>query len=71
MGGGGGISHWATKFFAPIKGGVSRSKLVIRPDFQRKTKGQHLKGKIVSEIFTLFHNFSHFFIIIPLQNNGF
>ena len=32
---------------------------------QRKTKGQQLKGKIVSEFFTLFHNFSHFFIIFP------
>ena len=28
--------------------------------FQRKTKGQQLKDKIVSEFFTLFHNFSHF-----------
>ena len=27
---------------------------------QRKTKGQQPKGKIVSEFFTLFHNFSHF-----------
>ena len=33
--------------------------------FQRKTKGQQLKGKIVSEFFTLFHNFWHFFIIFP------
>ena len=32
---------------------------------QRKTKGQQLKGKIVSEFFTLFHNFWHFFIIFP------
>ena len=33
---------------------------------QRKTKGQQLKGKIVSEFFTLFHTFSHFFrIFLP------
>ena len=35
----------------------------VRFQNQRKTKGQQLKGKIVSEFFTLFHNFSHFFII--------
>ena len=33
--------------------------------FQRKTKGQQLKGKIVSEFFTLFHKFSHIFRIFP------
>ena len=32
---------------------------------ESKTKGQQLKGKIVSEIFTHFHNFSHFFIVFP------
>ena len=34
-------------------------------NFQRKTKGQQLKGKIVSECFTLFHQISHLFIIFP------
>ena len=34
------------------------------PFAQRKTKGQQLKGKIVSEFFALFHNFSHIFIIL-------
>ena len=38
---------------------------VASRSFQRKTKGQQLKGKIVSELFTLFHNFSHFFILFP------
>ena len=34
----------------------------ISPNFvQRKTKGQQLKGKIVSALFTLVHTFSHFF----------
>ena len=42
-----------------------RSRLKFSIPNQRKTKGQQLKGKIVSEIFTLFHNFSHFFIIFP------
>ena len=42
---------------------------------QRKSKGQQLKGKIVSEFFTLFHTFSHFFQIFsprafPRQNKG-
>ena len=32
---------------------------------QRKTKGQQLKGKIVSEFFTLFRTCWHFFIIFP------
>ena len=47
----------------------------LADSIQRKTKGQQLKGKIVSEVFTLFHNFSHFFINfppgLPLQNKGF
>ena len=41
---------------------------------QRKTKGQQLKGKIVSEFshfFTIFHTFSEFFPQdFPLQNKG-
>ena len=44
--------------------------------FQRKTKGQQLKGKIVSEFFTFFHElfrtFSEFFPQdFPLQKKGF
>ena len=41
---------------------------------QRKTKGQELKGKIVSELFRNFHtsHFSEFFPQdLPLQNKGF
>ena len=45
----------------PFFGLVCRGHSLI----QGKTKGQQLKGKIVSEFFTLFHNFSHFFIIFP------
>ena len=37
--------------------------------FQRKTKGQQLKGKIVSEFFTLFHNFSP--RTFPFKTKGF
>ena len=36
---------------------------------QRKTKGQPLKGKSVSEFFTLFHKFSHFSQIFTLFHN--
>ena len=47
--------------------------------YQRKTKGQQLKGKIVSEIFTLFHTFSHFLALFhnfspgtfPFKTKGF
>ena len=43
---------------------------------QRKSQGQQLKGKIVSEMFTLFHNLSHIFRIFPSglspqKNKGF
>ena len=42
--------------------------------FHRKMKGRQLKGKIVPEIFTLFHNFhtfSDFFPqVFPLLNKG-
>ena len=34
-------------------------------EFQGKTKGQQLKGKIVLEFFTLFRICSHFFRIFP------
>ena len=45
--------------------GKKSSNLTVEAWNQRKTKGQQLKGKIVSEFFTLFHNFSHFFRIFP------
>ena len=35
------------------------------PEYQGKTKGQQLKGKIVSEFFTIFRTFSHFFRTFP------
>ena len=44
------------------------SQLDIRDQNQfksGKTEGQQLKGKIVSEFFTIFSTFSHFFIIFP------
>ena len=43
---------------------VCRTKLP--PRIQRKTKGQQLKGKIVSALFHTFPHFSHFFrIFLP------
>ena len=39
--------------------------LCLLPKDQGKTKGQQLKGKIVSEVFALFRTFSHFFRIFP------
>ena len=39
---------------------------------QGKTKGQQLKGKIVSHFFALFHTFSHFFPQdFPFKTKGF
>ena len=47
------------------------SKLPKHHVFQGKTKGQQLKGKIVSEFFSLFLTFSEFFPQgLPLQNSS-
>ena len=43
-----------------------RTKGILSPDFlQGKTKGQQLKGKIVSNVLHTFRTFSHFFRIFP------
>ena len=51
------VTKFLAKNFADFRPSISRN--------QRKTKGQQLKGKIVSEFFTLFRTFSHFFRIFP------
>ena len=45
-------------YFCLVCGGWGRKK---NPHFQGKIQGQQLKGKIVSEFFFVFKQFSHFF----------
>ena len=61
-------SWWWKVLRSPSWGGTSAEQNC--PKIQRKTKGQQLKGKIVSALFhtfwhfsTLFHTFSEFFRI--------